>query len=175
VTKNIAVSFNFDKLFGHSSELATRQSFREYAESLGASMEMDIEENTFCKSVCNYVHSFCNGVYTRHMIIPKGIYIVGYIHRQDHTSIISRGKILIRCENDGAKLLDATDSPLVFVSPRGTRRIVLALEDTYWTTIHSTNAANIEDAEKELFETYYDKFLIDFPEFKIDVLEEIAA
>jgi len=158
-------------IFDSTRSIVTRREFREFAERLGTAMEADVEDNTLSKSVCTYIHSFHNGVYTRHMKIPKGI----FINKQDHTSIISRGKILSRCENNGAVALDATEHPLVFISPKGTRRMVWAVEDTYWTTVHATQASTVEDAEKELFETYYENFLLEFPELKINALEDIAA
>ena len=163
---------DMQEIFNDTGVIASAREFREYAEALGNAMEADVETNTLAKSVCTYIHSFHNGIYTRHMKIPKGIFIVGYIHRQDHTSIISRGKILSRCENGGVVALDASEHPLIFMSPKGTRRMVLAVEDTYWTTIHATSATTVEAAEAELFNTYYEDFLVEFPELG---LEEIAA
>jgi hypothetical protein len=83
-------------------------------------------------------HTFSENSYAREMTIPPGIIIIGRVHRHSHLNIISRGKILV-FTTEGKRVLDATKHPVTFSSFPGTKRVVLALEETIWTTIHITD------------------------------------
>ena len=89
-------------------------------------------------------HRFAPGIYTREIFIPKGICVVGMIHRHAHLNIISQGKCSVFTEFNGTEHLQAHCS---FVSRPETKRIVVAHEDVIWTTIHE-NADNETDIDK---------------------------
>lgn len=72
------------------------------------------------------------GVYCREIHLPADSLVVGRIHRFDHMSIISKGRVTVFTEF-GEQQFSAGDS---FISPAGTKRVVIAHEDTTWTTIH---------------------------------------
>jgi quercetin dioxygenase-like cupin family protein len=86
------------------------------------------------------------GILVREYRIAKGTVLVGKRHAQEHICIVSAGRILVTTEN-GAQEISA---PCHFVSPAGSKRAMHALEDTVWTTIHRTDALDIESAEAEL-------------------------
>lgn len=89
-------------------------------------------------------HHFSPGVYTREIFIPRGVCVVGAIHRHAHMNIIAAGTCAVFTEFAGTERLVA---PHTFVSKVGTKRIVLAIEDTIWLTVHE-NADNEIDTDK---------------------------
>jgi hypothetical protein len=74
------------------------------------------------------------------MNIPKGMLVIGKIHQHGHLNIISKGKCAVSTPW-GQEILEA---PLMFKSEPGTKRAVIALEDTVWTTFHE-NPDNTQD------------------------------
>lgn len=90
-------------------------------------------------------HYFSKGVYAREISIPKGVILTGHIHKYTNLNIISKGKIRVLIDD---KLVDI-EAPATIVSPPGTKRIAIALEDTIWTTIHGTDETNIDKIEHQ--------------------------
>ena len=88
-------------------------------------------------------HYFCDGMYARSILIPKGVTLTGKIHKTEHMNVISKGDITVRTE-DGEKRLKAGD---LVISKPGTKRAGYAHEDTIWTTFHATSETNIEKLE----------------------------
>lgn len=91
-------------------------------------------------------HYFASGLYGRELHIPAGTVLTGAIHKREHINIIIKGKIEVATEN-GAKIIEG---PCVIVSPPGTKRVGIALEDTIWMTVHAASAVTVDDAEREL-------------------------
>lgn len=92
-------------------------------------------------------HFFAPGVYGRKMTIPKGLCVVGKIHKHAHLNVITKGVIKVVTEFGE----DIYTGPRIWVSEPGTKRAVYALEDTEWMTIHhnpsdTTDIREIEDA-----------------------------
>lgn len=100
-------------------------------------------------------HHFADGSYGREIELPMGSTVVGKIHRHAHVNVISKGHVLVSTPEGGLEELRA---PLTFVSAPGTKRAVLALEDTIWTTIHVVDGTDLEKIEAEViapsFEAY---------------------
>lgn len=94
-------------------------------------------------------HNFHDGVYCREMLLPTGMLIVGKVHKHAHLNIVSRGKCIVYT-TEGMREIDATVHPITFVSEPGTKRVVLSLIDTYWTTIHLTQSTDLAEIEKEI-------------------------
>jgi len=92
-------------------------------------------------------HHFTNtGLYAREMVIPKGTLITGRIKKHEHISVLSAGFVTEVTEAG----LQHIRAPYTMVSLPGTKRIVLAHEETVWVTIHATTKSNLEDIENEL-------------------------
>jgi len=89
-------------------------------------------------------HSFAPGIYVREIFIPKGMRLVGKIHKHAHPNFLMSGEVLVLTEGGGKEHLKA---PLSMISQAGTKRVVLALEDSVWITIHE-NKDNETDLEK---------------------------
>lgn len=134
-------------------------------------------QNAMCEKVsegardaledCPLVHRFtpiseqfgCS-VYAREMTIPAGVMIVGKIHRHSHINIISKGTIAVSTEF-GQKMFH---SPYTFISEPGTKRAVLAVTETVWTTIHlvdNPGEENVDDIVDSLtYASYEDAGLV---------------
>lgn len=106
-------------------------------------------------------HHFSRGVYARELFIPKGIVLVGKIHKHSQINVVLKGDISVFSE-DGIKRVKAGET---IVSPPGVKRAGYAHEDTVWTTIHGTHETDLERLEDELiaasFEDY-DAFRVAF-------------
>ena len=88
-------------------------------------------------------HSFSEGIYTREIVIKKGMFAIGKIHKFDHTFFLMKGKLLL-CTQEGVKELEA---PYYGNASAGTKRVAIALEDTVFVNVHP-NPHNIKDIDK---------------------------
>lgn len=104
---------------------------------------------------CEVRHIFAPGVYAREMTIPKGIVIIGKIHKHRHVNIISKGSAEVMTEFGKIHI----EAPYTFVSEVGTKRAVLALDDVVWTTIHPTNETDLAKIEDEVIAKSYDEIV----------------
>lgn len=98
---------------------------------------------------CPVVHHFAPGLYAREMTIPAGTILTGAVHKTEHLSIISAGRILVTTD-DGVKEICA---PYTFVSKAGAKRAGVALETTVWTTLHVTEETDLDKLCLELTES----------------------
>ena len=89
-------------------------------------------------------HSFAEGVYVREIFIPKGMVLTGKIHRHSHPNFLMSGEVLVVTEFGGREHLKA---PLSMISKAGTKRAIIALEDTVWITVHVTSETDLEKIE----------------------------
>lgn len=96
-------------------------------------------------------HTFAPGLYARQMTIPKGGLIIGKIHRHAHINIISKGRVWVVTEFSKEELI----GPVTFVSQPGTKRVVVAQEDTIWTTFHPTDETDLEKIEENIIVPTY--------------------
>ena len=97
-------------------------------------------------------HFFADGSYGRKMTIKKGTVIVGKIHKHSHINVISQGVIDVWTEFDRVRY----EAPITFVSKPLTKRLVKAVEDTVWTTIHVTEETDLDKIESEVIAETYD-------------------
>ena len=94
-------------------------------------------------------HRFINGVYAREIFIPCGVLVAGRIHKTEHISIISQGCVEVVTDNviTGEVLREIYQAPCSFISPVGTKRMVQAVEDTVWTTIHKHDGQHLKTSK----------------------------
>ena len=102
---------------------------------------------------CVLTHFFAPGMYGRRLFMPKGCVIIGKLHKHAHPNFISSGECLVATE-DGVQHLVA---PYVFESTPGTKRVVLTLQDTTWTTYHKnpSDTTDLVLIESEVIATDY--------------------
>jgi len=105
-------------------------------------------------------HHFAPGSYGREIFLPEGTVIVGKIHRHAHLNVISAGRVLVLTERG----VEEFAAPYTFVSPEGTRRVVYALENSVWTTVHVTDSTDLAEIERELIAEQYSDIEITYKE-----------
>ena len=88
------------------------------------------------------VHHFAPGMYLRELSIPAGMLVVGKIHKHSHFLILSKGKAQVVSEFGN----EIINSGHVSVSQAGVKRVVLAIEDCLFLTVH-LNKSDSEDLE----------------------------
>lgn len=93
-------------------------------------------------------HYFADGMYAREIPRAAGTLIVGKIHRREHFYIVTKGRVQV-VTDDGTQIIEA---PAVIVSKPGTKRAVLALEDSVCMTVHRTDNTDLDTIEAELIE-----------------------
>ena len=101
-------------------------------------------------AACPVQHHFAPGAYGREMTLPAGLVVVGKIHKHAHINVISKGRVQVFTEQGGVLELAA---PCTFVSSPGTKRVIHALEETVWTTVHVTNKTDLAEIEREVIAT----------------------
>lgn len=93
-------------------------------------------------------HHFADGMYARVVARPAGTLIVGKVHRREHFYIVAKGRVQVANGGDAQEYGAGT----VLVSQPGTKRAVLALEDSVCLTVHRTKKRNLNRIERELIE-----------------------
>jgi hypothetical protein len=93
-------------------------------------------------------HYFADGMYAREIFRPAGCLIVGKVHKKEHFYIVTKGRIAVTTD-EGVREISA---PAVIVSKPGTKRAVLAIEDSVCMTVHRTENTDIDVIEAELVE-----------------------
>lgn len=87
-------------------------------------------------------HHFADGMYARVCFFAEGDAAVGKVQRREHFFVVTKGCMMVgneRCE-----------AGTVIIGTPGSKRAVLALEDSICMTVHRTNKKNISRIEKQL-------------------------
>ena len=87
-----------------------------------------------------------DGVLARTVRIPRGHLVVGEIHKYASINFLIKGEVKVHY-NGEVKHLKA---PTMIASSPETRKVVFALEDVVWTSVHKTDKTNIEEIEEDL-------------------------
>ena len=118
---------------------------------------------------CPLKHLFGDGIYVRSIFIPKGMLIVGKIHKHSHPNFLMLGNVSVVTESGGIERLKA---PHATISPAGTKRVVYAHEDTVWITCHVTDETDLVKIEEQVIAKSYNEL---DDNFKAQVLEVIKV
>jgi hypothetical protein len=100
---------------------------------------------------CPVNHHFADGMYCREIILPKGMLVVGKIHKHAHPNFIMRGDVTFVTEEG----IFRVQGPCSMVSPAGTKRVVYAHEETVWITVHKTDSTDLEEIEEQVIAKDY--------------------
>ena len=139
-----------------TTTLKSKQQLREDIQKLEDHCIEGIANKTLEPAATEVKQWFSDGCYGRQMFIPKGTCLVGEIHKTEWIIVVSRGKIEVATDT-GFELIDATDTPVTFISKAGAKRAGYALEDTWWTGFRATPLTTEEDIRKEhLVSSYND-------------------
>ena len=95
---------------------------------------------------------FTPGIYARQVFIMAGVAIVTKTHLIEHPFVISAGVVEVEDESGNREILTA---PHTGITKPGTRRKLVAHEDTIWTTFHP-NPSNETDPDKIVMEVTAD-------------------
>ena len=98
-------------------------------------------------------HNFSKGVYAREIFMPKGMLIVGKIHKTRHLNIISQGKCTVATPTRRLEI----EAPFTFESFEGEQKVVYMHEDVVWTTIHLTEETDLAKIEEQCIAEDYDE------------------
>lgn len=116
---------------------------------------------------CPVKHIFAPGAYAREILLPQGSVVVGKIHRHAHLNFITKGRVRVVTESGAIEMT----APYTFVSEVGTKRVVYAVEETIWTTVHITNETDLEKIEDYVIAKTYDE-LDALPDLSVLKLEK---
>lgn len=83
--------------------------------------------------------------YARELFMPKGMVIVGKLHKKAHLTFLMKGTMLVVSEDGGSKRLTG---PMTFVSPAGVKRAFYIEEDSTLVCVHLTKETKEEDLDK---------------------------
>lgn len=95
-------------------------------------------------------HHFAPGLYCREIRMPAGSVVTSYIHRHEHPYVVSAGECYVL--NAECKW-DHIVAPYFGITKAGTRRLLVMVRPTVWTTFHVTDTTDIEAVEREVFIT----------------------
>ena len=104
---------------------------------------------------CPLTHKFADGVYVREIFIPKGMLVVGKLHKHSHPNFLLKGDVTVITEGKGKERLKA---PLSIISEAGTKRVVYAHEDTVWVTVHVTEETDLVKIEDHVIAKSYEEY-----------------
>lgn len=88
------------------------------------------------------VHLHADGMYARVLKRAAGVLIIGKVHKREHFYVVLKGKVQIEQE--------VYEAGTIIVSAPGTKRAVLALEDSVCMTVHRTDKHDLDEIEAEL-------------------------
>lgn len=92
------------------------------------------------------INRFADGLYARQVTMKRGTFLTSKIHLKEHFAFVLTGDVSVWTDQDYQRV----KAPQVIVTQPGTKRVLLAHEDTVWITVHACNAKTVEEAEAEL-------------------------
>jgi hypothetical protein len=125
----------------------------------GNSPAFDVQEGMPLK------HLFAPGAYGRQITVPKDHWVIGKIHKHAHLNFLMQGRVAVLTE-DGLMVMQA---PFSFVSRPGAKRLVLALEETVWATVHLTSETDLSRIEDEVIAKDYSEV----PQIELQNVKEL--
>lgn len=98
-------------------------------------------------------HYFADGAYGRRIDAPAGAVLVGKIHKTAHICALLKGRVQVATETGPVEYA----APAVFVSPAGTKRAVVVLEDCTWLNFHPTGERDLAKIERRFIASDYNE------------------
>jgi len=100
-------------------------------------------------------HMFGGGIYCREILLPAGSVCVGKIHKTTHPNFIMKGKCIVTSNVSDEPV--EIQAPMYFFSEAGVKKVVYAIEDTTWVTVHQTDETDLEIIEDEIIAKDYNE------------------
>lgn len=123
----------------------TREQLRAKILQLQEAMFADPSCDPQCKDF-PVKHFRAPGMIGRQMLLPAGSVIIGKIHKHAHLNLIAYGHVVVLTEAGEVEMRGTQ----TFTSEPGTKRAVVTLEDTLWTTFHLNPNDYDPDNEDEM-------------------------
>lgn len=133
---------------------APNREVRQEIVSLEAEIKAFLKAEGIAEPDCPLTHHFAPGAYGREILLPKGVLVIGKIHKHAHLNLVMKGKVTVGTE-EGVRHIEG---PLVFVSKPGTKRVVYAHEDTIWVTVHLTDSRDLDEIEEQIIAKTYEDY-----------------
>ena len=108
---------------------------------------------------CPVTHHFTPGLYCREIFMPKDMVITSRVHRYRHPFVVSQGKCMVYMGGQGEESWTPISAPHFGITEPGTRRVLVILEDTVWTTFHVTNETDVEKIAADILVPYENPLL----------------
>jgi quercetin dioxygenase-like cupin family protein len=93
-------------------------------------------------------HHFSDGLYAKRMVIPKGFEVGQHAHKFSHLSILAKGHVLVRTDDNQKEYT----APACIEIVAGVHHAIEALENSEWFCIHATDEKDIENIDQVLIE-----------------------
>ena len=107
-----------------------------------------------------------DGMLSRAMFIPKGMLLVGKIHKLDCINIVAKGDISILTEHGSGRMVAGEQ----IVSPAGSQKMGFANEDTVFINVFRTNEHRLEHIEDTIAWPSFEEF--DLAQQRVAILKE---
>lgn len=98
----------------------------------------------------NVEHTFTPGLYTRTIRMAAGAVITSETHRTEHPFVIHQGRCYVFNESAGKWTL--LQAPYMGITKPGTRRLLVIVHETVWSTFHPTDKTDVAEIEEEILE-----------------------
>lgn len=93
-------------------------------------------------------HRFTPGLYIREIFMPAGALITSAVHKTEHPYVVSAGRCFVYLENE--RRWELIQAPHTGITKPGTRRFLIVVYDTLWTTFHVTAKTDVGEIEDEI-------------------------
>ena len=93
------------------------------------------------------IHYHTPELYGRRIVVPTGVVFTTKVHKSDHIAVCLRGHITIVDEHGVKKDVMAPD---VFITPKGTQRVIYVHDEVEWLTVHHCEEQEIDRIEQAL-------------------------
>tara|TARA_R100000900_G_scaffold128057_1_gene103746 strand:- start:2868 stop:3338 length:471 start_codon:yes stop_codon:yes gene_type:complete len=139
----------------------SREKIIEFEKSLiniadGVNIEGDGKKIVRDGKIAPIKHAFTDGVYIRQMDMPKGNAVIGAIHKHLHVWFLLTGHVTIATEDKTEDYI----APCYVISQPGTKRVIIANEDSTFVNIHKnpSNTTDLDKLEKEIVALNYEEY-----------------
>ena len=103
-----------------------------------------------------------DGLYSRRLLIPKGTFLTGRVHRKPYIDIFISGDVTVKSFiADGT--IEETERIKYFryfEGKPGRKRVLYAHEDTVWVTVDPVETEDVTKAEEEMSVPYLNQYNI---------------
>jgi len=91
-------------------------------------------------------HFFCDGLYTKRMVIRAGENVGKHVHDFDHHSQLAKGHVLLNIDG----IVTEHRAPAYLMVEAGKQHVITAIEDSVWFCTHVTDETDPEKIDESL-------------------------